>query len=107
MGKNDNLTLNSGMIAFKKSNIDAVVAEIEAEGSFELSTPPEHPANYNVMTVLDGKKIGIANMMQTGERYVTSFGIIPSRDYENDDKTRQEAESRIDYLRKVFSKYAK
>lgn len=101
-------TLNSPLKAFDKGNIADVINGIttDPQSRFTLSSKLPGEKRYDVFAKLAGKQVSIATIMLNGPKYLASFGVMPARDFENDEKTRKEAEYMLGYLNKVLTFYA-
>lgn len=106
MPRNDNKTLDAQVSSFDKGNIADVIREIEKSENFRLIISEIGKKKYGIVGVLDSRKVPVACVEQSGDLYLARFGIIPSRDYEKNEKARQQAESMINYLKNLFKKYS-
>jgi hypothetical protein len=98
-------TLTGAVMPFDQSNIDSVIAEIRCKETLEVIAGGDDKRKFDVMTSLEGKRVTIAIIALSGDKYLASFGVIPERDFD-EGKTRKDAQDAIDYLRKVFAFYA-
>ena len=113
MGKQDQMRFNQRtlgigdtLVRINKKNISDLIADIQNDDRLsKVSLKPDNPDAPKRYEILFLEELMLATMVEDGESYLTSFGVIPQRDYPADSEERKTIEPVVEALKGIFKKY--